>query len=99
MSIIWISDKSFSHILDCITFCMMIKYIINSCITFIHPVINLGVSFMNIYHEYKIIYIYEDNMGGVLASQSCGPYFGCNNISSFFVLIYCFSLLRLKYNA
>ena len=29
----------------------MIDNIMNACIVVFHPVINLGVSFMNIYHE------------------------------------------------
>ena len=58
---------------------MMINNIINSCIIVICPVIYLVVSFINIYHEYKTICIYEEKMGGVLASQSCGTYFKSDN--------------------
>ena len=42
----------------------MINNIIYSCISVIHRVINLGVSFMSIYHERKILFIYEEKMGG-----------------------------------
>ena len=43
---------------------MTINNNINSCIIVLHPVINLGVSFMNIYHEYKnYIHIYEEKIG------------------------------------
>ena len=42
----------------------MVNNIIYSCIIVNHPVINLGVSFMNIYHEKKIIFINEEKMGG-----------------------------------
>ena len=49
---------------DYITLCMMIINIINSCIIVIHPVINRGDEFMNIYHEFKIIYIYEEIIVG-----------------------------------
>ena len=42
----------------------MINIILNSCIIVIHPGINLGVSFMNIYNEYKFIHIYEEKMEG-----------------------------------
>ena len=52
----------------------MIDNIIHSVIIVIHFVNNLGVSFMNIYHECKTIYIYEEEMWvGVLADKSCGP--------------------------
>ena len=43
---------------------MMINNIINFCIIVICTVINLGVSFMNIYHEYKIVYLYAAKIGG-----------------------------------
>ena len=41
----------------------MIDIIIYSCINVIHPVLNMGISFMNIHHEFKIIYKYEDKLG------------------------------------
>ena len=40
----------------------MINIILNYCISVIHPVVILGVSFMHFYHEYKIIHIYEEKM-------------------------------------
>ena len=46
----------------------MINNILNCCIIVIHPVIVLGVSFINIYHEYKIIYKYEEKLGGLARS-------------------------------
>ena len=44
----------------------MIDNIIHSVIIVIHFVNNLGVSFMNIYHECKILFLYEEKMGGGL---------------------------------
>ena len=63
MSIIWMYEIQFSQILDYIKFFIMINIIINPCIIVIHPLIKLGVYFMNIYHEYNIICIYEEMMG------------------------------------
>ena len=41
---------------------MNINNIMNSCIIVLRPINNLGVTFMNMYHEYKIIHIYEEKM-------------------------------------
>ena len=69
MSIIWLSDIQFSQILDYITLCISIKNIRYFCISVIHSVINLGVSSMNIYHEYKIICTFEEKMVGILSQE------------------------------
>ena len=72
----------------------------NSCIIVLRPINNLGVTFMNMYHEYKIIHIYGNKMGGgVLKSQSCAPLFKSVNIKCSVVLIYCLSQIRLQFNA
>ena len=48
----------------------MIINIIHSGIIVIHPVINMGVSFTNIYHEYNTMKNHEEKMDNrVLASQ------------------------------
>ena len=51
MSMLYLSQKYFTQIVDYITLCMMMNNSIKFCIIVIHPVITLGVSFMNIYHE------------------------------------------------
>ena len=48
---------------------MTINKNIYSCISVICPVNILGVSSMNIYHEYKIIHIYEEKMGEEVSQQ------------------------------
>ena len=69
MSIIWLSEKYVLQKLDYITVCMMINNSINFWIIVIHPEPNQGVSFLNIYHEYNVIYKYEENIGGGLGKS------------------------------
>ena len=51
--------------------CIVIENNINSCIFLIHSVINLSVSFKNIYYEFNKSWIYKEKMGEDLADQSC----------------------------
>ena len=70
----------------------MINSIIHSCISVIHPVINQGVPFMNIYHDYIIVFLYEEKTG--LRSQQVNYVFPCSNpiisnILLFYLIDYC----------
>ena len=69
MSIIWMPDIYFLQIFSYTTVSVEMNKIIDFCMIVILPVINLGVSFMNIWHEYKIIKIYNEILEGVLKSQ------------------------------